>query len=177
MDDLPQIKAVYEKIIAAMDDAGIHIWDEIYPCEFFRDDIKNDHLFILTEGKEIVAAFALCDTTPGADHAKWEDEQAEALYIDRFGVNADYSRQGIGSLALAGAIALAREKGATYLRLFVVDVNEPAINFYLKNGFTQIDGIYDERIDDDLVLHKFGFEMRMSRRDGHSLSENNKHLI
>ena len=32
------------------------------------------------------------------------------------------------------------------------------INLYVKNGFKKADGVYDEVIDDDLVLHEFGFE-------------------
>lgn len=48
--------------------------------------------------------------------------------------------------------------GAEYLRLFVVDINEPAINLYVKNGFKKAEGVYDEVIDDDLVLHEYGFE-------------------
>ena len=60
------------------------------------------------------------------------------------------------------AIALAKDKGTKYLRLFVVDINEPAINLYIKNGFKRVDGIYDEIIDDDLVLHEFGFEIETS---------------
>ena len=89
---------------------------------------------------------------------RWSDEQGKALYIDRFGVNVDYLRRGIGSIALNMAVAQAGELGAEYLRLFVVDINEPAINLYVKNGFKKADGVYDEVIDDDLVLHEFGFE-------------------
>ena len=47
------------------------------------------------------------------------------------------------------------------MRLFVVDINEPAINLYIKNGFARVDGVYDEVIDDEFVLHEFGFERKM----------------
>ena len=60
------------------------------------------------------------------------------------------------------AIELSREMGAEYLRLFVVDENYPAINLYKKTGFEKVDGIYDEVIDDDFVLHEFGFEIKTS---------------
>ena len=52
--------------------------------------------------------------------------------------------------------------GAEYLRLFVVDKTYPAINLYKKTGFEKVDGIYDEVIDDDFVLHEFGFEIKTS---------------
>lgn len=162
MDDLPQLKGVYRNIIDAMNQNNIQIWDEIYPCEFFADDIKNNRLYVLMEKDEIVSAFALCGTNAGENHIKWENKQAQVLYIDRLGVNVNYLRKGIGGIILHRAIALAREKDAAYLRLFVVDSNEPAINLYRKSGFQQADGIYDEVIDDSLVLHELGFEIKTS---------------
>lgn len=62
---------------------------------------------------------------------------------------------------LKSAMQLAKQKGAKYLRLFVVDINKPAINLYLKNGFNQVDGIYEERID-DFVLYEYGFEIEIT---------------
>lgn len=160
MDDLPQLKGVYRNIIDTMNQNNIQIWDEIYPCEFFADDIENNRLYVLMEQDEIAAAFALCSANAGENHVKWENNRAQALYIDRLGVNVNYLRKGIGALTLHQAVALAKEKGAAYLRLFVVDSNEPAINLYRKSGFQQADGIYDEVIDDDLILHELGFEIK-----------------
>ena len=42
IDDLQQIKIVYKEIIKSMDDNQIQIWDDIYPCDFFEEDIKNN---------------------------------------------------------------------------------------------------------------------------------------
>ena len=160
-NDLPKLKAVYGKIIDNMNRHNIAIWDEIYPCEFFTEDIENNRLYLLVEDNDhIVAAFALCESNPGESSVKWENPNEKALYIDRFGVNVDYSRQGIGSIMLNHAIALAKQKGAKYLRLFVVDINKPAINLYIKNGFNQVPGIYEERID-DFVLYEYGFEIKV----------------
>ena len=41
MQDLLQLKDVYKQIIKNMDEQDIQIWDDIYPCEFFEEDIKN----------------------------------------------------------------------------------------------------------------------------------------
>ncbi len=59
---------------------------------------------------------------------------------------------------LEKAKATARNLGAAYLRLFVVDINKPAINLYMKNGFKKVNGVYDEVIEDGFVLHEYGFE-------------------
>ena len=159
-NDLPQLKTMYEKIIDNMNKANIQIWNEIYPCEFFQDDIKNKSLYILTENDDIIAAFALCESNDGEGHLKWENVKEKALYIDRFGVNVNCLRKGIGELMLRNAMKLAKQMDAKYLRLFVVDVNKPAINLYLKNGFKRVDGIYEERID-DFVMYEYGFEIEI----------------
>lgn len=68
---------------------------------------------------------------------------------------------GIGSLALEKARETAKKLGAAYLRLFVVDINKPAIQLYIKNGFVKADGIYEEEFDDGFVLHEYGYETKL----------------
>ncbi|NFS06501.1 GNAT family N-acetyltransferase [Clostridium botulinum] len=164
LSDLSKLKAVYGNIIDNMNRNKIPIWDEIYPCEFFSKDIENNRLYLLVEeNDDIVAAFALCESNAGESCVKWENANDKALYLDRFGVNVDYSRRGIGSIMLKHAITLTKQKNAKCLRLFVVDINKPAINLYLKSGFRQVDGIYEERIDADLTLREYGFEIEALR--------------
>ena len=55
MQDLPQLKDMYKRIIKDMNEQNIQIWDDIYPCEFFEDDIKNNQLYILLNNGEIVS--------------------------------------------------------------------------------------------------------------------------
>lgn len=162
-EDLPQIKAVYRAIIEAMYKSGIEIWDEVYPCEFFAEDVERGRLYVLVEDSEIAAAFALCDSHDGACSVQWTTPGASAMYLDRLGVSVSYGRQGVGSRALKEAQTLARAQGAEYLRLFVVDENQPAINFYVKNGFSKASGVFNEVIDVDLTLREFGFERETSR--------------
>ena len=152
MQDLPRLKAMYEDIIQNMNNNKIQIWDDIYPCEFFDEDIKNNRLYVLYSNE------VLCDTNLGEKSVEWQDNQRKSLYLDRLGVNVNYSRMGIGSLMLDKAKEVAQNCGAEYLRLFVVDINVPAIHLYIKNGFIRANGIYDEVIDKDLVLHEYGFE-------------------
>lgn len=84
------------------------------------------------------------------------------IYLDRFGVNTEYRRCGIASLALEKAQETALSLGADCLRLFVVDINSPAISLYEKNGFIRAKGIFTDIIDDELVLHEYGYEIRPS---------------
>lgn len=159
MQDLQQLKVIYKKIIKHMEDNNIYIWDEVYPCDFFEEDIKNNRLYVLYDKNELVSAFALCDTNLGENSVKWNYDYDKFLYLDRFGVNINYLRKGIGSLMIDNAKKTAKNLGAKCLRLFVVDKNEPAIQLYVKNQFQKADGMYDEVIDDELVLHEYGYEL------------------
>lgn len=165
MNDLPQLKVMYKKIVEHMYQNNIRIWDEVYPYDCFYDDIEKRRLYVLEDSGAICSAFALCDSNAGTDAIAWQGNSGKSCYIDRFGVNVDDIKKGIGSFALKQAIALAREKGADFLRLFVVDINKPAINLYVKNGFRQAEGIYDEVIDNDIILREYGFEIEIMLQD------------
>lgn len=62
---------------------------------------------------------------------------------------------------LSKAKEIARESGVEYLRLFVVDINTPAIRLYQKNNFLKVNGVYDEVFDDGFALHEFGYEIEV----------------
>ena len=93
MQDLPQLKDMYKRIIKDMNEQNIQIWDDIYPCEFFEDDIKNNQLYILLNNGEIVSAFVLSDTNSGEIAVEWNNNHAKAVYIDRLSVNVKYSKK------------------------------------------------------------------------------------
>ena len=162
VQDLPQLQTVYKQIIANRNRNQIQIWDAVYPCEVFQEDIKSNRLFVLTSKDEIIAAFSLWNAHAGAYAMNWKNSQAEAWYLDRLGVHVDHTRKGIGSFMLQKAMELARTSGIAYLRLFVVDTNAPAIHLYMKNGFTKGKGSYDEVIDNDRILHMLGYEAELS---------------
>ena len=161
MQDLPQLKDMYKRIIKDMNEQNIQIWDDIYPCEFFEDDIKNNQLYILLNNGEIVSAFVLSDTNSGETAVEWNDNHAKAVYIDRLGVNVKYSKKGIGSLMLDKAKEIAKTLNAEYLRLFVVDINIPAIQLYTKKEFIKVNGVYNEIFDDGFVLHEHDYEIKL----------------
>lgn len=161
MQDLPQLKDMYKRIIKNMNEQNIQIWDDIYPCEFFEDDIKNNQLYILLNNGEIVSAFVLSDTNSGETAVEWNDNHAKAVYIDRLGVNIKYLKKGLGSLMLDKAKEIAKTLNAEYLRLFVVDINIPAIQLYTKKEFVKVNGVYNEIFDDGFVLHEHGYEIKL----------------
>lgn len=161
MQDLSQLKDMYKQIVKNMNEQDIQIWDDIYPCEFFKEDIENNQLYVLLNNDEIVSAFVLCKTNSGENAVKWNNNHAKVLYIDRLGVNIKYLKKGIGSLMLDKAKEIAQTFGAQYLRFFVLDINIPAIQLYIKNGFIKVGGTYDEVFDDGFVLHEYGYEIKL----------------
>lgn len=161
MYDLPQIKAVYREIVQDMAEKGIDIWDEVYPCDFFEEDINRKKMYVLMDRETVAAGFILCDDNAGSESVRWKSVTCRALYLDRFGVNVNYARKGIGSMMLKKAEETAKKLCAESLRLFVVDINLPAIKLYEKNGYSKADGIYAEAIDDALTLHEYGYEKHL----------------
>ena len=161
MEDLAQLKNMYKQIVQNMNDNDIQIWDDIYPCEFFEDDINKKQLYVLTEKKEIISAFVLCETHSGERKVHWNMDSARTVYLDRLGVNINHRNKGMGNLSLDRAKEIAGSNGFDCLRLFVVDKNIPAIRLYKKYGFIKAEGIYEEVFDDDFVLREYGYEIKI----------------
>lgn len=159
--DLPSLKIMFDDIVKNMHKNGITIWNEYYPYEEFECDIENKNLYLLTQNNHIVSAFGVYPSTNGQDHFKWQDATAKALYLGRVGVNVNFLRQGVGSIVLSSALAIVKEKKASFLRLLVVENNKPAINLYLKNGFIQAEGYYEEIIEPlGIKMVELGFEIK-----------------
>ena len=156
--DLPEIIAMFKKIVENMNKNDIKMWDEIYPFEFFEEDIKNKRLYVLTKNSRMIAAFALCISSPGKDEFHWENCNTNALYLNRFGVSVKNLYRGIGSFLLTMAKEIAKSKGAKCLHLLVSTTNGPAINLYRKSGFVKVNGTYIERITGTFTLQCIGLK-------------------
>lgn len=159
-DDLNQIKLIFKDISNKMYDEQIQIWNGNYPGEYFEEDINKQRLYLLFKQQDIISAFALCDMDSEERTDKWKYRDGKSLYLYRFAVNVNYLRKGIGSLTLEKAKETAKRLGAKNLRLFVVDINKPAIDFYLNNGFSKIEGVYEDFVNDQL-LYEYGYEIRL----------------
>ena len=159
-DDLPQLKQIYRDSIAKMEAEGVHIWDDVYPMEFLHKDIDCDRLYLLEDEGLIAGAFALREGHLAETVLPWAKPQAAAIYFERFVVSNQFLRCGIGHQLLQHASRVSREMSKEYLRLLVVASNIPAINLYLKFGFKQVEGIYNEGIFvEGEVLQESGFEI------------------
>ena len=158
--DLPRLNEMFTAIVAHMDSTGVPIWNEFYPFDYFEEDIEKGEMYVLEVEGVVAAAFSLCRESEGAGHVRWEQPDAPAIYFDRFGVSVEHRRMGVGRVALAKAGEIARSMGAEYLRLFVVDINRPAISFYENCGFARVPGVFREVINEHTTLLEYGYEKR-----------------
>ena len=163
MDDLENIKKMYYDIVENMYKHNLKIWNEYYPIECFKDDIMAKQLYVLEKNGEIVASGALVVQDSQVDLIKWKNNSASSIFLTRLGVNIKYSKMGIGSVFLKNLIYETVRKNIDFLRLFVVDINIPAIKFYQKNGFKQANGIYKEKIYENYVLNEYAFEIECKK--------------
>lgn len=159
-NDLEKLKSMYRALIRSMEEKDVNIWDEYYPCELFAGDIEKGRLYILEDEGSPVSAFALCENAGGESALHWKYD-GKSLYIDRLGVDPEYQGRGIGTLTLKKAAEAAKAQAAENLRLFVVDLNFPAIKLYEKSGFTRAEGIYNEVIDSETTLREYGYELKI----------------
>ena len=160
-DDLLQIKEVYKDIVNKMTNDGIVMWNEEYPESALIDDVNDGELYLLKEGSELLGAFALNTIALGEKHVKWQDNAAKTIYLKRMAVNAIMQGKGVARLLIQYAKDEARSKGYEYLRLFVVDYNEPAINLYRSENFIQADGVYEDNLTENLRFIELALEIKL----------------
>lgn len=161
-EDLNDIKSVYLRIMEDIKDINLCMWDEDYPISCFDEDINNKSLHILTDGKTIAGAVAICECGECDEKMRWKEIGAKALYLFRLGVNVNYKGKGIGNILVQEAMKSIKKRGVEYLRLFVVIDNLPAIKLYERNGFRRVEGIFEELIDENKVLREYGYEIEIN---------------
>ncbi|MBO5143210.1 MAG: GNAT family N-acetyltransferase [Clostridia bacterium] len=161
LNDLDFLKKMYNDVIKAMYENNVKIWNEYYPIGVLAEEIEANRLYVLENDREIIGACTLCDSNEGEAHVKWSEETKNVFYINMLAINAKYMRQGIAGILLEKVKDFAKQKGINFIRLFVVDSNQPAINLYLKSGYSKVEGVYKEQITEDFSLTEYGFELEV----------------
>ena len=162
--DLEQLEKMYSKIAERLTKNKIYIyWSDYYPYADFEEfDIKNQNLYVFEENENIVGAFCLTSSHEKANQISWKHQTENAFYISKLGVNINNLKQGIGSNLINHAKELAKQNGANALRLFVVDINTPAIKLYEKCGFERASGETQEHLEyHGVTLTEFGYELKL----------------
>ncbi|HEY7029212.1 MAG TPA: GNAT family N-acetyltransferase [Gemmatimonadales bacterium] len=101
-------------------------------------DAAAARLFVVTEDREIIGTFALCDI-PDDYFApiQWEEPEGPAVYLHRFAISQNLQSKGIGAWCLSQMEALVRRRGRRWIRLDATLVDPRVRAFYAKAGFRE----------------------------------------
>ena len=137
MDDLNNICSLVTAAIGAMEEQGIHQWDNVYPTrEDFANDITNGTLYTATEDGRLIAIYSIsteCD--PEYSNAEWEYNGETACIIHRLCVSPEVQNRGIGKIVLHHIENQLQNIGFASVRLDVFSENPYAISLYKNNGY------------------------------------------
>lgn len=139
-EDLPQLKIMFDKIVANMRRNGLNFWNETYPYEEFANDIKRGHLYLVVDEDVIVATLCFDNDIEEPGSLEWEAPNARAVYLNRVGINVNYLNKNVGVLILKYTKLYAMDSGKDYMRLVTAKENAAAINFCKENGFVEVPG-------------------------------------
>ena len=162
--DLPALETMYKDIADNLIKNQIYIyWSNYYPYEEIEEiDIKNKTFYVLEENGEIVGGINLSTSHEKANQISWKHQTENTIYISKLGVNIKNLKQGVGSKLINHAKQIAKKQDAEMLRLFVVDINTPAIKLYEKNGFERASGTTEEHLEfHGVTLTEFGYELKI----------------
>ncbi len=162
--DLPALETMYKDIADNLTKNNIKIyWSKFYPYEEIEEiDIKNKTFYVLEENGKIVGGINLSTTHEKANQISWKHQTENTIYISKLGVNIKNLKQGVGSKLINHAKQIAKKQDAEVLRLFVVNINTPAIKLYEKNGFERTNGTTKEHLEfHGVTLTEFGYELKI----------------
>lgn len=157
--DLPKINTIYAELVKKIENDGMNFWNEEYPFCFLEQDILEESLYLLKDRGEIISCIKISSERSESKGIEWAETDKKIIYFYRFGVNVKYLNNGLGFKTIECAKKVAKEMGGECIRFLVVRDNTPAINLYIKNGFTKVPGMYTEVIDENYTFHEYGFEL------------------
>lgn len=180
--DLENIQRMYARLVARMDRDGWKIWSDRYPRDAVPEDLALGRYYLLVDlsasaespsedtsapvpavpsSGALAGGFALLSQGCDEGAPPWEDPDAPARYLYRFGVAVEYGGRGVGKLSLERIEELCRSQGAKYLRLFVAYENAPAIGLYEQMGYRRVPGEFGEELQDGTRLYEYAYEKKL----------------
>jgi ribosomal protein S18 acetylase RimI-like enzyme len=138
-NDLVEVNNLFEKCKADLLNKKIFQWDDQYPNrEYFESTIRDNELYILKSGSEILAAAVIDEwQSPEWDKVKWSKFSGTYLILHSFCVHPAVEGKGYGSRMMEFIEVLAKEQGYTGIRLDAFSENQRAIGFYERRGYSK----------------------------------------
>ncbi len=102
--------------------------------------IANGSTILVTRsGRDAVACVALRPL----DHGEW--------YLSMLAIDPDHQASGLGKAIMSGAEKYARERGAQRIRISVINLREPLIAWYERQGYSRTGVIEPFPYDDPAI--------------------------
>lgn len=104
--------------------------------ESLADILEKDHNYYVYEDDEIIKGFFLFGDSREEDEIRREHEMDKfPLELIAIYVEPGFKQKGIGSKLIAACEEIAKSKGKNEIRLWVLEENKSARQFYEKHGF------------------------------------------
>ena len=144
LSDLDRVKEIAEACAEKMIEDNIFQWNEKYPSkEIFREDIKNNDLFVAWINSEIVGCIMLSSYKDDVyKNVKWISEDSNNLYIHRLAVHPSFQKKGIARKMMDYAEAYAKSKNHISVRLDTFSKNHRNNKFYKLRGYIKLDDVF-----------------------------------
>jgi GNAT superfamily N-acetyltransferase len=139
MDTLKDMEAVHQLV----NELAIYEKEPeafVAPLSAYQEDFKNGIFEVQVaemEGKIVGMIFYYMA------YSTWKGKM---LYLEDFVVAQKWRGKGVGQMLFDRFLQTAHEKNCVMVKWQVLDWNEPAINFYEKNGATVEKGWYNVKI-------------------------------
>ena len=144
LSDLDRVKEIAEACAEKMIENNIFQWNEKYPSkEVFREDIKNNALFVARINSEIVGCIMFSSYKDDVyKNVKWISEDSNNLYIHRLAVHPKFQKKGIARRMMDYAEAFAKSKNHKSIRLDTFSKNQRNNKFYKLRGYTKLEDVF-----------------------------------
>ena len=134
--DAQEVLALYHSLIGSEDCA----WNTYYPDRAVVDsDIRSKSLYILKDGKKIIAA---AYAGPVDELAEIEWTPKNPCELARLGVAGNMHKKGIATILLEHIKDAVRALGFDGIVMMVSKENPPALSLYEKNGFVRCGEVF-----------------------------------
>ena len=134
--DIPQIMALINEVVPAMNEAGNFQWDNTYPnAAVFATDIERNQLWVVAIDDEIAGIAAITtDQEPEYANVGWDINET-AVVTHRLAVSPKHRGKGIAAALLAEAEQDAVRRNIKLLRIDTNVANDATKRLFPKLGY------------------------------------------
>lgn len=155
--DLPAIMTIIHEAQAFMKSQNSGQWQDGSPSEnTFRQDIDNQRLYVVKDGKDILGVCAIMNYDPDYAHltsGSWMIKEPY-LVIHRFAVSEKARGSGIAKYMLLEAEKLARRQGIVSIKADTHEKNLPMISLLQATGFQKRGEVLLQQTKQRIVFEK-----------------------